>query len=196
MLETQWREPSDVFWLDWVALLLELLEGRVHIDGVPQDDDVDDQAERTELILLAFPPALVVPCVRAGTSEKGCCAECGAPWVRTVKTQGTGKVYERGKCPFDHRATGGAQRTGACSGALSVTTTTTGWKLSCDCGGDPVPCTVLDPFAGAFTTVLVALSLGRSAIGIELNPEYVEMARERILADAPLLNEEITCSID
>ena len=58
MLETQWREPSDVFWPDRVAFLLELFEGRVHIDGVPQDNDVDDQAERTELILLAFPVAL------------------------------------------------------------------------------------------------------------------------------------------
>ena len=35
---------------------------------------------------------------------------------------------------------------------------------------------------------LGALRHGRSFVGIELNPEYVEMARERIIADAPLLN--------
>ncbi len=29
MLETQWRAPSDVFWLDRVALLVELLESCV-----------------------------------------------------------------------------------------------------------------------------------------------------------------------
>jgi len=44
----------------------------------------------------------------------------------------------------------------------------------------PIPCTVLDIFAGAGTTLLVANRLGRRAIGIELNPEYVEMARKRI----------------
>ncbi len=33
-----------------------------------------------------FPPALVEPCIKAGTSEKGCCSECGAPWVRQTKT--------------------------------------------------------------------------------------------------------------
>ena len=47
---------------------------------------------------------------------------------------------------------------------------------------------VLDPFAGAGTTILVALRLGRRGLGVELNPDYVTMARERIIADAPLLN--------
>ena len=47
--------------------------------------------------------------------------------------------------------------------------------------------TVLDSFAGAGTTGLVADRLGRDAILIELNPEYAEMARRRIEADAPLL---------
>lgn len=33
----------------------------------------------------AYPEALVEPCVKAGTSEKGACPECGAPWKRVVK---------------------------------------------------------------------------------------------------------------
>jgi len=49
--------------------------------------------------------------------------------------------------------------------------------------------TVLDPFAGAGTTGLVADRLGRSFIGLELNPEYVTLARRRIAADCPLFNE-------
>jgi site-specific DNA-methyltransferase (adenine-specific) len=49
--------------------------------------------------------------------------------------------------------------------------------------------TVLDPFAGAGTTGLVALAKGRSFTGIELNEEYAEMARDRIRNDAPLMNE-------
>jgi len=39
---------------------------------------------------------------------------------------------------------------------------------------------VLDPFAGAGTTLLKAKELGRDAIGIELNPEYADMARARV----------------
>jgi len=40
---------------------------------------------------------------------------------------------------------------------------------------------VLDPFMGAGTTALVALKEGRQFLGIELNPEYVEIAERRIL---------------
>lgn len=47
---------------------------------------------------------------------------------------------------------------------------------------------VLDPFSGAGTTGLVALRHSRRFIGIELNPEYVAMARRRIVEDAPLFN--------
>jgi len=51
--------------------------------------------------------------------------------------------------------------------------------------------TILDPFAGAATTGLVATRLDRSFIGIELNPEYVDLARNRIRDDAPLLNTPV-----
>lgn len=44
--------------------------------------------------------------------------------------------------------------------------------------------TVLDPFFGAGTTGLVAQNLARDWVGIELNPTYCELARERIGLDA------------
>lgn len=50
----------------------------------------------------------------------------------------------------------------------------------CILAGCPVGGTVLDPFFGAGTTGLVAAGLGRNAIGIELNPEYAAIARERL----------------
>lgn len=56
----------------------------------------------------------------------------------------------------------------------------------CILAGCPVGGTVLDPFGGAGTTALVADRLGRSAILIEINPTYAEMARDRINGDAPM----------
>ncbi|MCF2137748.1 MAG: site-specific DNA-methyltransferase [Candidatus Thorarchaeota archaeon] len=39
---------------------------------------------------------------------------------------------------------------------------------------------VLDPFVGSGTTAVVAKSLGRHYVGIDINPEYVAAAQERI----------------
>lgn len=57
-------------------------------------------------------------------------------------------------------------------------------KAGCPAGGH-----VLDAFGGAGTTGLVADRLGRDATLIELNPEYIEIARRRIEGDAPLFTE-------
>jgi len=46
--------------------------------------------------------------------------------------------------------------------------------------GCPVNGVVLDPFMGAGTTGVVAKMYGRNYIGIELNPDYVKMAENRI----------------
>jgi len=58
----------------------------------------------------------------------------------------------------------------------------------CILAGSPEGGIVLDPFAGAGTTGMVALRHGRGFIGCELSPDYVRLARDRIIADAPLLN--------
>ena len=56
----------------------------------------------------------------------------------------------------------------------------------CVLAGCPEGGTVLDPFFGAGTTGLVAKQEGRGYVGIELNPEYVEMARSRIWRECPM----------
>ncbi len=61
----------------------------------------------------------------------------------------------------------------------------------CVLAGCPEGGMILDPFAGSGTTGVVALRHGREFTGIELKPEYAEMARRRITNDAPLLNLEI-----
>lgn len=49
--------------------------------------------------------------------------------------------------------------------------------------------TILDPFTGSGTVACVALRHGRNFIGTELNPEYVNIAQERITNDNPMFNE-------
>jgi DNA modification methylase len=42
---------------------------------------------------------------------------------------------------------------------------------------------VMDPFAGRGTTLAMALQNGRNAVGIELNPAYLELARKTVGID-------------
>lgn len=137
-----------------------------------------------------FPPELVRRCVAAGTSERGCCPNCGAARKRVVKKSGgtTGKdwnTYDRGEADLSIGATKSNATTGGTYHRESI-----GWTPTCTCNaGEPIPCTVLDPFSGAGTTALVAAKLGRDAIGIELNPDYVEMSRKRIAGELGMLAE-------
>ena len=222
-----------------------------------------------------YPAELAERCIKAGTSERGCCAVCGKPWVR-VTERNLDNVPTRmatKRAPIDNVALGAYLRerreargllqkgvaahfpsaTGGLTGCvanweLGLNTPmpeqwtklkdvlglddrfdeqiygtvevqtfvgdwrtsdrsadlrdgnksnvnvpgweparTTGWSPGCQCGTTETrPCVVLDPFAGAGTTLLVADRLQRDAIGIELNTAYTEMAMERCRADAPL----------
>lgn len=117
-----------------------------------------------------FPSSLPERCIKAGTSEKGCCAECGKPWVRVTE-----RTKLRRERPNDLTKRNGAEGTGNhCANSVAgVATETLGWEPSCTCNaGDPIPCTVLEPFCGSGTTLKVAEQLGRRSIGIELNPTY------------------------
>ena len=130
-----------------------------------------------------FPPKLVEPCIKAGTSEKGCCVACGSPWRRTVEVD-----YSKRNNGTMRRADNSDASEGgwADSPQLNKHVTTTGWQPTCECNAETQPCQVLDPFGGAGTVGLVADRLGRNATLIEINPDYAEMARQRITKDAPL----------
>ena len=58
--------------------------------------------------------------------------------------------------------------------------------------GCPVGGTVLDPFTGSGTTGAVAYRLGRKFVGIELSPEYAEMAERRIAPHRDQMQLEVT----
>jgi DNA modification methylase len=55
-------------------------------------------------------------------------------------------------------------------------------RASCNCDGDTVPGIVLDPFMGSGTVGMVATRLRRDWLGIELNPQFADMAESRISA--------------
>jgi DNA modification methylase len=139
-----------------------------------------------------MPPAVVERCIRAGTSERGCCAACGAPWGRQTAVSYTdahrGMVGNQRKTITDDMVMHAGRENDV---RMDKHVATTGWHPTCACDrpGLVVPCTVLDPFAGAGTTLLVADRLQRDAIGIELNPDYTRMAMDRCRDDAPLFAE-------
>jgi DNA modification methylase len=130
-----------------------------------------------------FPEALVEPCVKAGTSERGVCPDCGAPWVRVVERSTV--IAERQR-NVGGRADGFTRMPGGEAEWLQAAApVTTGWRASCRHDAESVPATVLDPFAGSGTTGRVAQRLGRRAVLIDLNPSYLlqTMRRNR---DIPL----------
>jgi DNA modification methylase len=157
-----------------------------------------------------WPEALCRRMILAGTSERGCCPECGAPWVRQTEVD---PAYAAGVAYANERRRAGAKGAGA-DGLVNAnagnlgpgaprtkTNVTLGWSPSCRCIEQmgsleepsgvpfptPVPCTVLDPFAGSATTCLVARNHGRHSIGIELNEDYLQIAAKR-LQQLSLLN--------
>ena len=136
-----------------------------------------------------MPQKLVEPCIRAGTSKRGVCAQCGAPWVRETNTThaNPGNRTTNGARSVENRAA-----TAGFAVRLEKRVETTGWRPSCECTpqtGLSVPATVLDPFGGAGTVALVAQRLQRYAILCEISPTYAEMAEKRIRDEAPLFAE-------
>jgi DNA modification methylase len=149
-----------------------------------------------------FPTKLVDPCLRAGTSVDGCCPTCGAPRRRIVRKGAVDLAHQRA-CGSDANGEYHGQATKLFAAARAENAAevkarilagmrervTVGWAATCRptcAGGLPVPCTVLDPFAGSGTTGVVATARGCNFVGIDLSPEFAAIARRRIDKVAPL----------
>ena len=68
--------------------------------------------------------------------------------------------------------------------------------VRCIEAGCPPGGTVSSSLLGAGTVAVVAERLGRNCIGIELNPEYAQQARERILQERAKLAGTSVCDAD
>ncbi len=144
-----------------------------------------------------FPERLVDPCIKAGTSAHGCCSMCGAPFTRIIKrgepleaqkaiAGADAKGEYHGKATKAYTGTG-AQNPSAVKARILAgmrERITVGWKPGCRHTLVEVePCVVLDPFSGSGTSGLVARKLGRSFVGIEINPAYAVMGRARAVGE-------------
>jgi DNA modification methylase len=141
-----------------------------------------------------FPPALPEPCIKVSASEKGCCPECGSPWVRVIEKGDADEAWKK-RCGADsgggYKGHGLKDYSGAGAENPSEVKArilrnmkkrlTSDWWPSCDCGMDsPVPCTVMDIFSGSGSTGVAAIRNNRNYIGIELNREFAELSRDRL----------------
>jgi DNA modification methylase len=127
-----------------------------------------------------MPEALARKCVLAGSSEAGRCSKCRVPHTRIVEEERAPRGDSFGRkdvAEYDHGQAGTPYE-------QVVASRTVGWSPGCNCGAPVEPDVVLDPFCGSGTTGAVAVAAGRSFVGVELNPAYVEMAERRILRAA------------
>jgi DNA modification methylase len=119
-----------------------------------------------------FPPALIEPCIKAGTSEKGVCSECGSSYNRVMEK--TGQFQRRWSKNNAEDSPYNSQD------SMQNTYRTVSWEPSCSCNAPVIPATVLDPFGGSGTVGEVCNKLGRNYILIELNPEYKTLIDTRV----------------
>lgn len=143
--------------------------------------DINIAQHKSDIHFAVFPESIPEICIKAGTSEKGNCPKCGSPWER---------ILERTKADREDREdnpnVGGFQR---CPTEIDDVKFV-GWQSTCKCGLDPIPAVVLDLFAGEGTTLRVARRLGRSSVGIDINPNFREVAANEV--DTPDIMEMVS----
>lgn len=147
-----------------------------------------------------MPPEIPRKCIMAGTSARGCCPDCGAPFERVTHREKPKSRAVNAQTPNGQTEQGSLKNERV---DLYPPTNTEGWYPTCNCSGLPPlpsreehteeharllerareltasPCVVLDSFSGSGTTGKVAIELGRQYIGVEINPAYIALAHER-----------------
>lgn len=136
----------------------------------------------------AFPTMLAWKCIQAATSAGGCCPACGAPYAPIVQKcrvpTRPGEASKFNKWKQDEASKADGQRSTASPNRDPqrhvAVKRTLGYRATCACNaGDPVPCTVADPFTGSGTTMQVAIHAGRRFVGSEIAAHYLPLIQER-----------------
>lgn len=129
-----------------------------------------------------FPEKLPELCIKAATSDEGCCSKCGSPYERIVKrTRLTRPELSKDDPRYWPSTYNGAYGDINGKGDAGYTVTETlGWRPTCKCNASKSQSVVLDPFMGSGTTLCVARRLGRYSVGYELSKEYCDLAIERL----------------
>jgi site-specific DNA-methyltransferase (adenine-specific) len=132
-----------------------------------------------------YPEELVATPIKAGC-PKYICKECGKARDKIMERDNAVPVRDKSKVRHTpagtHKAIGQKHNEWLSKNPLKDKGYT-----DCGCNAGFKGGTVLDPFMGSGTTLKVARELGRKGIGIELNPEYIEMALKRINVSQELL---------
>ena len=130
-----------------------------------------------------FPEKLVIPMIMS-SCPKEICKKCGKARVRIIKKEYVGASIKRG----GHIVGDGS---GSQGNVYNVPREKAKQEFigftDCGCNSGWEAGIVLDPFMGSGTVAVVAKKLKRNYIGIEIKPEYVEMATKRINAVNPPL---------
>lgn len=120
-----------------------------------------------------MPQRMAELCIKAGSSEKGCCRVCRAPWELKKEIVGNSRGANQTIIP---------DRLDLNTMQMERNVYSYGdWAPTCKCPDfEPTPCAILDPFGGISTTGLVAAKLGRHATVIELGTQYIEIMKTRL----------------
>ena len=132
-----------------------------------------------------FPIDLIEPCVLAGCPEK-ICVDCGKPYKRVMQKPKQLEVNRNKRSGTDDRKVGGVlDKYNRENPPIDL-----GVQKQCDCETNETKAgTVLDPFAGSGTTGIVAANHARNSVLLELNEEYIKIAKKRIKEQAGMFAE-------
>jgi len=122
-----------------------------------------------------FPEKLIETPIEAGCPAK-ICVNCNKP-VTPLFERTSLERYELPKSDPRYRP---ARYSGKYDGGMRYADVQLVGEQACECGAEFKNGLVLDPFMGAGTSALVSKNMGRDFIGFEINPEYIEIAKERL----------------
>ena len=145
-----------------------------------------------------MPETLVEPLIKAGCPSD-VCIKCGKPKMPFFIDTGRYYNHTTGEATAEYTDKKFKSRIGDAIGLSAssafytrlIKEKVTNWIPSCNCNVGFKPGVVLDPFAGSGTVCVVAKKQGKSAILIEISPEYVEIIKSRLEIEGSGINTNV-----